>query len=346
MGQVDWRGRALGAAVLVVALVAAGPAGAADCAVALVVNADSPEFSRARVEQAIGDGLGVPIIRLDEDSAHDRCGILVVTWRPSRTELAVTYETRAGIISRIVPTTADVDDGLRTAAALAANLVRNQASELIGTAPAAPSRAPAVASSAPAAPPVVEARPAPSPDRQRNVIVAVAVGTGFGPIGDLSQRPGLAWARLGHVAPEIGLSLSQRWSLSLKARWQYTTMDGRWGDSDGPCDAAGPCSSPKSAFAVFLNAAYVFTEPSAPVRGFASGALGVGEVAQVSSVPCTAGQVCSYISTAGPLLFGPGAGLAVQLAERLDIVVALAALMASPASMLNFDMNVGVAARF
>ena len=64
MGQADWMGRALGAAVLVVALMAAGPAGAADCAVALVVNADSPEFSRARVEQAIGDGLGAPIVRL------------------------------------------------------------------------------------------------------------------------------------------------------------------------------------------------------------------------------------------------------------------------------------------
>jgi len=64
MRQVDWMGRALGAAALVVVLGAARPARAADCAVALVVNADLPEFSRARVEQAIGDGLGAPIVRL------------------------------------------------------------------------------------------------------------------------------------------------------------------------------------------------------------------------------------------------------------------------------------------
>ena len=348
MGHIDWMGRALGAAALVVALAAAGPAQAADCAVALVVNADSPEFSRARVEHAIGDGLGAPIVRLDEQGARDRCGTLVVTWRPSRNELAVTYETRGGTISRIVPTTADVDEGLRTAAALAANLVRNQASELIGTAPAAPSRAPAVASSAPAAPPVVEARPAPSPDQQRNVMVAIAVGTGFGPTGETGVPSGLAWARLGHVAPEIGVSLSQRWSLSLQARWQYITTVGQWsGDSDGSCDAAGPCSPRKSAFAVLLKAAYVFTEPSAPVRAFASAAVGAGEVAQVlSSAPCTAGQVCSHIFTAGPLLYGPKTGLAFRLAERLDVVAALAALMGLPESMLNFDVNVGVAARF
>ena len=348
MRQVDWMRRALGAAVLVVALVAAGPAGAADCAVTLVVNADSPEFSRARVEQAIGDGLGAPIVTPDEQGARDRCGTLVVTWRPSRSELAITYETRGGTISRIVPTTADVDEGLRTAAALAANLVRNQASELIGTAPAAPSRAPAAASSAPAAPPVVEARPAPSPDQQRYVIVAIAVGTGLGPTGETGPS-GVAWARLGHVAPEIGVTVSQRWSLSLQARWQYITTVGQWsGDSDGPCQPAGPCSPRKSAFAVLLKATYMFTEPSAPVRAFAYAALGAGEVAQVSFVPCTAGQLCSDIFTAGPLLFGPGAGVAFRLAERLDAVTALAALalMGSPESMLNFDVNVGVAARF
>jgi len=341
MRQVDWMGRALGAAVLVVALMAAGPAGAADCAVALVVHADSPEFSRARVAQAIGDGLGAAVVSLGDDSARKRCGILVVTWRPSRTELAVTYEGAGGTISRIVPTTADVDEGLRTAAALAANLVRNQASELIGPAPAAAARAPA-------APPVVEAGPAAGPDRQRNVIVAVAVGTGFGPADTSSGNAGLAWARLGHVAPEIGLFLSPRWSLSLQARWQYITTVGTWsGDSDGPCDADGRCSPRKSAFAIFMKAAYVFTEPSAPVRAFASAAVGVGEVAQVlSPAICTAGQICSNIYTAGPLLYGPGAGLAYRFAERLDAVAALDARMGLPESMLNFDVNVGLAARF
>ncbi len=348
MRQVDWMRRALGAAVLVVALVAAGPAGAADCAVALVVNADSPEFSRARVEQAIGDGLGAPIVTPDEQGARDRCGTLVVTWRPSRSELAVTYETRGGSISRIVPTTADVDEGLRTAAALAANLVRNQASELIGPAPAAPSRAPAAASSAPAAPPVVEARTAPSPDPRPTVIVAVAVGTGFGPARGGPESTGLAWARLGHIAPEIGVSLSQRWSLSLQARWQRITTSGTWsGDSDGPCDADGPCSPRKSAFAVFLKAACVFTAPSAPVRGFVSAAVGVGSITQVLSPPyCSAGQICSSIYTAGPLLMGPGVGLAFRFAKHIDGVAALESRTAMMGSMLNFDMNVGVATRF
>src|SRR5688500_18878220 len=73
MGQVNWMGRALPAAALVVAFAAARPARAADCAVALVVNTDSPEFSRARVEQAIGDGLGAPIVGSDEPGARERC---------------------------------------------------------------------------------------------------------------------------------------------------------------------------------------------------------------------------------------------------------------------------------
>jgi hypothetical protein len=340
MGQVGWMGRALGAAALVVALVAAGPAGAADCAVALVVNADSPEFSRARVERAIGDGLGAPIARLDEEGGRDRCGTLVVTWRPSRNELAVTYETSQGTISRIVPTTADVDEGLRTAAALAANLVRNQASELIGTAPAAVSRAPA-------APPVVVARPAPSPDRQWKVIVAVAVGTGFGIAERSPENDFLAWARLGHVAPEIGATLSQRWSLALQARWQRVTTSGLWsGDSNGPCDANGPCSPRRSALAVFLKAAYVFTEPSVPLRAFASAALGVGEVTQVlSPASCVAGQICSHIYTGGPLLFGPGAGFVYRFAEHLDAVAALETRIGWTQGMLNFDVTLGLAAR-
>jgi len=264
-----------------------------------------------------------------------------VTWRPSRTELAVTYETRGGTISRIVPTTADVDEGLRTAAALAANLVRNQASELIGTAPPAASRAPA-------APPVVEAGPAPSPDRQWNVIVAVAVGTGFGIAERTAENDSFAWARLGHVAPEIGATVSQRWSLSLQARWQRITTVGLWsGDSDGPCYADGPCSPRKSAFAVFLKTAYVFTEPSAPLRAFASAAVGLGSVSQVLSPgTCTAGQICSHIYTAGPLLFGPGVGFAYRFSQHLEAVAALETRIGFPESMLNFDTNVGVAARF
>jgi len=96
-----------------------------------------------------------------------------------------------------------------------------------------------------------------------------------------------------------------------------------------------------------MKAAYVFTEPSAPVRAFASAAVGVGEVAQVlSPAICTAGQICSNIYTAGPLLYGPGAGLAYRFAERLDAVAALDARMGLPESMLNFDVNVGLAARF
>ena len=83
------------------------------------------------------------------------------------------------------------------------------------------------------------------------------------------------------------------------------------------------------------------------MRGFASAAVGVGSISQVLSPPiCTAGEICSDIYTAGPLLFGPGVGLAFRFAKQIDGVAALESRMGMPASMLNFDMNVGVAARF
>jgi len=45
----------------------------------------------------------------------------------------------------------------------------------------------------------------------------------------------------------------------------------------------------------------------------------------------------------GPVLFGPGGGITVELSDSFLIVASTNALVGVPHFMLNFDVNVGLA---
>src|SRR5437660_11911110 len=62
----------------------------------LVVNSDEAAFSWARIKQAVQQALVVPVIADADADADGRRGTLTIAWRPSRHELAVTYEDRRG----------------------------------------------------------------------------------------------------------------------------------------------------------------------------------------------------------------------------------------------------------
>jgi hypothetical protein len=155
----------LGAALTAWAAVAAT---ATEPPLALVVNSDSPELTFARLQAALATSLDAQVVGASEQPVR---GTVTVTWRPSRRELAVTYQHgRRGTVSRVVPAPDDADGAIDAATALAANLVRNEADELLGPAPSPPPLPPA-----PAPPPAaaVVAAPAPPPRPHAPVVGSI-----------------------------------------------------------------------------------------------------------------------------------------------------------------------------
>ena len=122
-----------------------------DPGVIVVVHSDSPELHPEAMRAAVAKELGMPAMAREDAAGRPVLGTVTVTWRPSRSELAVTYEeTGRGALSRIVPAPPDVEKTITTATMLTANLVRREADELL----------PPLASEAPrttTVPPAVEA---------------------------------------------------------------------------------------------------------------------------------------------------------------------------------------------
>src|SRR5260370_1216540 len=131
----------------------------------LVVNSDEAAFSWARIRQAVQQALVVPVIADADPAADGRRGTLTIAWRPSRHELAVTYDDRRGTIGRIVAAPARTDEGVEAAVALAVNLVLDQVSQILGppSTPTAPAAPPATPPSAPPPPETIQRGPASAP---------------------------------------------------------------------------------------------------------------------------------------------------------------------------------------
>jgi hypothetical protein len=134
-------------AVFATPMTRAEPAGAPP--IALEVNTDSPALTLERLLPAMAAALNAPIVPAGAPMVR---GTVTVTWRLSRQELAVTYhDTRRGTLSRIVPAPADADAAVVSACDLAANLVGNEADELLGEPPPATAPPPPPVRAAPAA---------------------------------------------------------------------------------------------------------------------------------------------------------------------------------------------------
>jgi hypothetical protein len=116
-----------------------------------------------------------------------------VTWRPSRGELAVTYEEPGrGTVSRVIAAPPGVEQALVAAVDLAVNLVRDEAGELLGPAPVVPPAAvvprPAVVASPPASPTktaVALFYPLASNAHEPDARVRFAFGAIYGKVGGL-----------------------------------------------------------------------------------------------------------------------------------------------------------------
>jgi hypothetical protein len=350
----------------VVAFVAPAAA-AAGGPVALVVNADDPAFSWELVQPVMAEAVGAPIVATDDTRARGRRGLLTVTWRPSRRELAVTYEDARGTFSRIVPAPADAAAALSTATALAANLARDQAAEVLG--PAAPAPAAPAPPTAPAATvPVVARDPGYAPPVPPSLplprwIVSLSLGTGAGVGGGHTDTvaaqatTGLAWSQLGHFVPEVGYRVTGPLVLSLALRQQVitSTTDAKLPMTQqfaAECGGDYVCTAPRTATAMFAKATFADWRPGRGPRPYGSLALGAGQARLPISFPSQAtcgpygSSTCVDTLTNGPVFVGAGGGLRVPVAGGFALIAGLEAFVGAPDLSLNLDLNLGASAAF
>ncbi len=185
---------------------------------------------------------------------------------------------------------------------------------------------------------------------------ALSLGTGFGwatGVGDLNHDvsinpPGMAWAKLGHIAPEFGYWLSSSLMLSLQLRYQFIT-----GTTD-VYHAGTQFHAANYAFAAFAKATWRWGEDS--WHPFFSLAAGGGQIRHVvtfgtKSIPrpdCgpMMNQTCVDTIAAGPILLGPGGGISYDLTDRFSLVGQANSVLGFPNFTFNLDLDVGVAVGF
>jgi hypothetical protein len=338
-----------------------------DGPVALVVNSDDPAFSWERVQSTMAEVLGTAVVATDDLVATSRRGLLTVSWRPSRRELAVTYEDARGTIGRIVPAPDDPAAGVAAAAYLAVNLARDQVSDLLGhAAPPDEERPRTPPTPKPKLVLVTEsAPPAPAPPwrlRRWSVAMLGGVGagyaSGYGDVNaDAKVAPGVAPAGTVHFQPEVGYQVTPRLLLSLSARLELTTGTTALHLSPDPanakeCGGDFVCDPRHVDLAAFARATLFTADQSQNLRPYVSFALGAGAIPytvtfqNVRMCGATGAEACVDTLTPGPILGGPGGGVRYRFAGAVDLVAGVEILVGGPRFALNADANLGAAVLF
>jgi hypothetical protein len=197
---------------------------------------------------------------------------------------------------------------------------------------------------------------------------ALALGSGFGyhsgtpeanrtdDKGTALKNSGVSWARLLQVAPEVGFFVSDSLVLSVQGRFQIVigASDVNGGALNPPACKGGTCHPSSYALAGLAKATWFFGEPRR-VTPFLSMAAGAGQIRHVVSLPdkdpadpskpylagCPSGG-CKDTVVGGPILFGPGAGVTVELSDSFLILAGVNALAGMPNWMFNLDVNLGI----
>ena len=190
--------------------------------------------------------------------------------------------------------------------------------------------------------------------------IALAVGSGFGyhtgtpeanhtdDAGKSLKRSGVAWSRLLQIAPELGFFVSDSLVLSLQGRIQIVTgaSEVNGGAFDPPACKGKICHPSSYAMAALAKATWFVGEPRR-VTPFLALAAGAGQMRHVVDVGplkgcLPQGSSCKDTVVGGPVLFGPGGGITVELSDSFLIVASATALVGVPNFMANLDVNLGV----
>jgi tetratricopeptide (TPR) repeat protein len=196
----------------------------------------------------------------------------------------------------------------------------------------------------------------------------LAVGSGFGyhsgtpeanrtnDYGDKLKSSGIAWSELLQIAPEVGFFISESLVVSLQGRIQIVTGATQVNGSQvgGACKG-GTCQPSSYALAGLAKVTWFLGEPRR-VTPFLTLAAGAGQIRHVVDLPkedtpdhtkkqnllgCPASN-CKDTVVGGPVLFGPGAGVTVELSDSFLIIASATALVGVPNIMANLDVNLGV----
>jgi hypothetical protein len=172
--------------------------------------------------------------------------------------------------------------------------------------------------------------------------VGLQVGTGWAVHGDAelefrtgTQAPGgLTFAGLAHALPELSYRWSPRWTFGLQTRHQLIVKEGTTGGLPG--------SPASGANAVLLRALYKVAAWK-KLDLFGSGSLGGGEGFRMVFGPSDAdARTGTDTARGGPVLFGPGGGVAYAIAPPWTFVFELRALVGAPDFAVLGEIDTGL----
>jgi hypothetical protein len=213
---------------------------------------------------------------------------------------------------------------------------------------------------APAPSPVTAAHDEAAPQREpgRRLYLAILGGTGAGVVSGSGEETRatvgsshIAWARAGHLAPEIGWFVTRRLLLGVQARLQWVTGAKEYhppNPQPGECGSDATCSPFTGAFAGLAKLSWFLTRPDSAFQPYLSLSAGGGQIRHVSQVTgratCgpSANETCVDTVAGGPVLFGPGFGFQLRLSHTVGVVGELVGLVGVPTFTANVDLNVGV----
>ncbi len=179
--------------------------------------------------------------------------------------------------------------------------------------------------------------------------IGIGIGTGYGyakgkgfeavnksppsdPFHSLQSefQPGLAWAGLGHLAPEVGYAFNPDIALSLEGRLQYTGQPSKY-------------SSFAARGAISVLAKLLFYTKQNQLRFFGSLIAGGGEGFRFVAYP-DQGQPNAYTDfkdtiLGGPIVAGVGGGVYYELTKAVSAVGEIHGLAGFPTFSVVMDFN-------
>ena len=170
----------------------------------------------------------------------------------------------------------------------------------------------------------------------RRFWVGLGAGTGFGyakgdgleasgPVLQSHYEPGLGWAGLGHLIPEVGYHIRPDMAVSIQARVQWIPQPARY----GKIYATG---------AEALLARLLFFGKPQRLRPFWGAMAGGGGFRFTLHPDADAPDVKDTVR-GGPVLLGGGGGVSYQLTKVVSLVAEINALLGMPAFSAVADLN-------
>jgi hypothetical protein len=174
---------------------------------------------------------------------------------------------------------------------------------------------------------------------RHSIWLTAAVGSGVGLAtgkadleSNINIATGVAPSVL-HIAPELGLFVSESVAISLQGRLQVLTLA-------DPKDPNGSTAA-KGALAGFGRVLYYFSRDR--FRAYLAFAVGAGELRHTVDIStATKRTSASDTVVAGPFLFGPGVGFHWDFSERVGFVTELQGIIGADQFTAHGDLNLGL----